>query len=81
MIKTTHIDLRVQTNKALITYIDNFSFIHEEKNNIVSVKMQDDENYLLIDEIMVDPNNFTDRDLERVALNWIFRNVEIVEAI
>lgn len=81
MIKTTHINMRVQTNRALITYIDDFSFIYEEKEKTVSVEIQHGETYTLIDEIVVSHDNFTIKDLERVALNWIFKNVEVVDCI
>lgn len=81
MIRTTHIDLGIVTNKALTTYIDDFCFIHEEGQETISVELQHGETYTLIDEIIVNPDNFTTRDLERKALNWIFKNVEIVDLI
>ncbi|AJE10061.1 ubiquitin [Clostridium botulinum] len=82
-IKTTDLNLNVSTGTMLYVDIDIFRFSYDQEIFNLTIKILDGENYeffeevdLLEDEVIVDHN-----DLKIFALNWIFKNVEIVKEI
>ena len=81
-VKVESINLDIVTEKALITSVDTFRFIHEENSNYVTVVIGE-ENYDFLDEIELEYlDNAFDMSvgrLEEIALGWIFGHVEIME--
>ncbi|EQC1537805.1 hypothetical protein [Clostridium botulinum] len=82
-IKTTDLNLNVSTGTMLYVDIDIFRFSYDQEIFNLTIKILDGENYeffeevdLPEDEVIVDHN-----DLKRIALNWIFQNVEVVKEI
>ncbi|NFB33178.1 ubiquitin [Clostridium botulinum] len=82
-IKTTDLNLNVSTGTMLYVDIDIFRFSYDQEIFNLTIKILDGENYeffeevdLLEDEVIVDHN-----DLKIFALNWIFKNVEVVKEI
>lgn len=82
-IKTTDTDLTVSTSKAIIVIIGMFKFSKEEFNaqiNIYSIGNECDE---FIEYVYAEEKDYIldFKDLEVFALNWFFKNVEIVNEI
>ncbi|HCL4447429.1 TPA: ubiquitin [Clostridium botulinum] len=82
-IKTTDLNLNVSTGTLLYVDIDIFRFSYNQEIFNLTIKILDGENYeffeevsLPEDEVIVDHN-----DLKIFALNWIFKNVEVVKEI
>ncbi|ACA46296.1 ubiquitin [Clostridium botulinum] len=82
-IKTTDLNLNVSTGTILYVDIDIFRFSYDQEIFNLTIKILDGENYeffeevdLPEDEAIVDHN-----DLKIFALNWIFKNVEVVKEI
>lgn len=78
-IKVTDINLDTVTEKALITTIDVFRFTHEENSHYVRVDYLGADEYDFLDEIEISEHDICAKDLERIAINWIFRHVELVD--
>ena len=77
-IKVSDINLEPVTEKALITTIDTFRFIHEENSSYVTVVVGE-EDYDFLDEIEISNQKLTTTGLEFVALAWISEHVEVTE--
>ncbi|EDT84657.1 hypothetical protein [Clostridium botulinum] len=82
-IKTTDLNLNVSTGTMIYIDIDIFRFLYDEEIFNLTIEMLDGENfefYKEVDlpegEVIVDHN-----DLKIFALNWIFKNVEVVKEI
>ncbi|APQ69193.1 ubiquitin [Clostridium botulinum] len=82
-IKTTDLNLNVSTGTMLYVDIDIFRFSYDQEIFNLTIKILDGENYEFLeevdlpeDEVIVDHN-----DLKIFALNWIFKNVEVVKEI
>ena len=82
-IKMTSLEMNVNTGTTLYVTIDDLRFSADEEQFNLRVEIENKGEYELIEdiglsenEIIVDHNN-----LKRVALNWIFKNVDIVKEI
>jgi len=84
-ITMTNLDLSADTGTILYVTIDDLRFSADECQFSLIVEIENQGKFELIeeidlggpdDEIIIDHN-----DLKRVALNWIFNNVEIVKEI
>ncbi|EPS56434.1 TPA: ubiquitin [Clostridium botulinum] len=82
-IKTTDLNLNVSTGTMIYIDIDIFRFLYDKEIFNLTIEMLDGENYEFLeevdlpeDEVIVDHN-----DLKIFALNWIFKNVEVVKEI
>ena len=80
-ITTTDTDLTISNSKAIILTIGQFKFSKEEFNpqiNIYTIGNEVDE---FLESIPEDNEEFEldYKELEVIALNWIFRNVEMVQ--
>ncbi|GAA0083174.1 ubiquitin [Clostridium sp. CTA-6] len=80
-IKTTDLNLNVSTGTILYVDIDIFRFLYDSEIFCITVEVIDGENYEFLEEINLekDRSNLDCNDLKIFALNWIFRNVEIVK--
>ncbi|KOR24145.1 ubiquitin [Clostridium sp. L74] len=80
-IKTTDLNLNVSTGTILYVDIDIFRFLYDQEIYCITVEVLDGENYEFLEEINLekDKSNLDHNDLKRFALNWIFKNVEIVK--
>ncbi len=82
-IKTTDADIRLNTTTIEVVEINGIRFQHDEQLPYVNVYACDDcgEDLDFLEEIEeTEDNPIVDfEDLERVALNWYFNNVEIVK--
>nr|WP_025775181.1 hypothetical protein [Clostridium botulinum] len=80
-IKTTDLNLNVSTGTMLYIDIDIFRFLYDQEIFYITVQFLDGENYKFLEEINLekDKSILNHNDLKRVALNWIFENVEIVK--
>lgn len=76
--KVSDIDLRVRRDSALIIRIDTFQFVKEETTSYVVIEIDTNNGYEYLDEIYVGNEIVDLEDLEAMALNWIFKHVEIV---
>jgi len=82
-IKTTDTNLEVDTSTVMIVRAGSFKFEQEEGRPWISIYLegttQEDDSF--IEEITTDETvGIVDfEDLKRFALNWIFKNVEIVK--
>lgn len=80
-IRVTEIDLDIDINEALILRVGSFRFIYEKVDPFVSVEDDCTGGNEWLEDILLDyphQKTLTKKDLERIALNWIFKNVEIV---
>ncbi|MHB9943617.1 ubiquitin [Clostridium sporogenes] len=82
-IRTTDLNLNVSTGTMIYIDIDIFRFLYDKEIFNLTIEMLVGENFefykevdLPEDEVIVDHN-----DLKIFALNWIFKNVEIVKEI
>ncbi|MDS1004981.1 ubiquitin [Clostridium sporogenes] len=80
-IKTTDLNLNVSAGTMIYIDIDIFRFLYDEEIFCLTIEILNGENFefykefdLPEGEVIVDHN-----DLKRFALNWIFKNVEIVK--
>lgn len=84
-IQTTESELKVTVTKHLVVDINSFRFVlDEELPHWISIqRCTGNEIYEVIDEIDEDyvVKIHTLDDLKRVAVNWYFDNVEVVEKI
>lgn len=76
--KVSDIDLRVRRDSALIIRIDTFQFVKEKTTSYVVIEIDTNNGYEYLDEIYVGNEIVDLEDLEAMALNWIFKHVEIV---
>lgn len=82
-IKTTDLNLNVSTGTMLYVDIDIFRFLYDQEIFCITVQFLDEEDYKFLEEINLkkDKNNLDHNDLKIFALNWIFKNVEVVKEI
>lgn len=80
-VRVSDINLAVISNQALITTIDIFRFVYKEHDFYISVELECSEGYEPLDDINVFGIDIEVKDLERMALNWIFKHVELVEEV
>ncbi|HDK7218090.1 TPA: ubiquitin [Clostridium botulinum] len=80
-IKTTDLNLNVSTGTMLYIDIDIFRFLYDQEIFCITVQFLDGEDYKFLEEINLekDKSILNHNDLKRIALNWIFENVEIVK--
>ncbi|ABS41285.1 hypothetical protein [Clostridium botulinum] len=80
-IKTTDLNLNVSTGTLLYIDIDIFRFLYDQEIFCITVQFLDEEDYKFLEEINLEKNKsiLNHNDLKRIALNWIFENVEIVK--
>ncbi|WP_409068900.1 ubiquitin [Clostridium caseinilyticum] len=80
-IKTTDLNLNVSTGTMIYIDIDIFRFLYDQEIYCIKVEVLDGENYEFLEEINLEKgkSNLDHNDLKRFALNWIFKNVEIVK--
>lgn len=77
-IKVTDIDLNVRENIALIVEIDVFKFTKIMDLGYVLVEIETNGECEYLEELQLEEENISLDDLKRIALNWIFKHVEIV---
>lgn len=84
-IRTTDVDMRINTTTIEVVDINGIRFEHDEQLPCVQVYMEicDGEERELLEEIEETETEpiVGFEDLYRVALNWYFNNVEIVKEI
>ncbi|APH24110.1 hypothetical protein [Clostridium botulinum] len=85
-IKTTDLNLNVSTGTILYVDIDIFRFLYDSEISFLIIEILDNENYEFYESVcMINlPESKTildHNDLKIFALNWIFKNVEVVKEI
>lgn len=80
-IKMEDLILNVSTGTILLVDIDVFRFLYEQDIFSLTVQIESNGEYEYLAEIELGENEVIvdHADLRRVALNWIFNNVEIVK--
>lgn len=83
MIKTTDIDMKIDTSTILVVEIGTFSFEVDERYPWIDVYMIGNESKKFINQIDEEnmPAFVNHEELKRFVLNWYFNNVEIVKEI
>jgi len=84
MVKVTEINLRQITGSTIYIDIDIFRFVKDIGLFNVVVQMDNQGEFEYLDEIAVTDSNGIVKDhndLVRIALNWIFKNVEVVKEV
>lgn len=82
-IKTTNTNFEVSTEMAMIAKVGSFKFVKEDDYPWIDVFLSGDEEDTLLDQVDdEEANSVIDlKDLEIFALNWVFKNVEVVKEI
>ncbi|GAA0082456.1 MULTISPECIES: hypothetical protein [Clostridium] len=85
-IRTTDLNLNVSTGTILYVDIDIFRFIYDSETYFLIIQILDNEDYEFYESVcMINlPESETilsHNDLKIFALNWIFKNVEVVKEI
>ncbi|WP_291636484.1 ubiquitin [Clostridium sp.] len=80
-ITTTDTDLTISNSKAIIVIIGGFKFSKEEFSPQINIYTINNENDEFLECIYEDNEGLEldFKELEVIALNWIFRNVEMVQ--
>lgn len=80
-IKTTSLNLSTFTGKMIYVGIDIFRFLYDEDTFYLTVEIENQGQFEFLEEIDLpeDETILNHEDLKRIALNWIFNNVEIVK--
>lgn len=81
MIKLTEINLTIVPGTKIYLDIDIFRFTKDEDIFNVQIEIENQGEYEYLEEINLDEFNeiiINHEDLKRVALNWIFKNIEII---
>lgn len=74
--------MNFNTGTILYVTIDNFRFSADEELFNLKVEIENKGVFELIEDIDLTEEIIVDHeDLKRVALNWIFKNVEVVKQI
>lgn len=80
-IRTEEISLNIMPGTIIYIDIDTFRFLYDENDmGLVKVSFLDGEEYEHFENVLLEEDEVIveHEDLKRVALNWIFDNVEIV---
>ncbi|SHK39353.1 hypothetical protein SAMN02745248_02446 [Hathewaya proteolytica DSM 3090] len=80
-IRTEEISLNIMSGTIIYIDIDTFRFLYDENDmGLVKVSFLDGEEYKHFENVFLEEDEVIveHEDLRRVALNWIFDNVEIV---
>ena len=82
-IKMTNLEMDINTGTILYVTIDDLRFLANEEQFNLRVEIENKGEYELIEDIDLPENELIidHNDLKRVALNWIFKNVEIVKEL
>lgn len=82
-IKTTDADLGIDTGTIFYVTIGAFRFLADEELFSLRVEMDINGEFEFLEEVDLDENEIIveHNALKRVALNWMFKNVEIVQEI
>ncbi|MHB9925380.1 ubiquitin [Clostridium botulinum] len=85
-IKTTDLNLNVSTGTIFYVNIDIFRFLYDSETSFLIIEILDNEDYEFYESVcMIDllerKTILNHKDLKIFALNWIFKNVEIVKEI
>ena len=82
-ITMTSLEMNVNTGTVFYLTIDDLKFSADEDQFSLIVEIETNGIYKLIEEIPLPENELIidHNDLKRVALNWIFKNVEIVKEL
>ena len=81
-IKTNNFEMNFNTGTIFYVIIDNFRFSADEELFNLKVEIENKGVFELIEDIDLIEEIIADHeDLKRVALNWIFKNVEVVKLI
>ena len=83
MLKMTHFDLAINTGSIIYVTVDVLKFSFDQDTTYATVELETNGEYEFLEEIKLKEFEvIVDHDdLQRVALNWIFKNVEIVEEV
>lgn len=80
-IKTTNIDMTIETTRVDVVQIGTISFEKDERFPWINVYQIGNEAKEFIEEIDDEEIVITFEELKIAALNWVFNNVEIVKEI
>ncbi|QEK12615.1 ubiquitin [Crassaminicella thermophila] len=81
MIKTKDMNFEIFTGTMLYITIDTFRFIFDEDTFYLTVEIENNGEFEFLEEVELDEAIVNHNDLKRVALNWVFKNVEIVKEL
>lgn len=77
-IKMDDIDLDVNCGTAMYVDIDVFRFVKDENFPWITVEMDEGEEYRFLEELKQEVAVVNHEELKKIALNWIFDNVEVI---
>lgn len=77
-IKLKDIDLIVNRGTIMYVTVDVFRFVKDESLPCVEVEIEENGEYKLFEELDEDNIVANHNDLKKIALNWVFNNVEVV---
>jgi len=82
-ITMTSLEMNVNTGTVFYVTIDDLKFSADEDQFSLVVEIESNGRYELIEEIALPEDELIidHNDLKRVALNWIFKNVDIIKEI
>lgn len=80
-IKATYFSTNISTGAMIYVDIDVFRFLYDEEIFCLTVQIENQGQFEFLEEIHLPEGEIITehKDLERIALNWIFDNVEIVK--